>query len=871
MNRTHNQNHQPFGSQPMSRTHKGALLGALLLAAALRLWGFSTGPLVWHPDEFHFAYWPLLFFSGDLNPHFFSYPSLHFYLLALVYGGLFLWQWLVGAGWSLVHWASFHFFADPDPLLASARLVSIAFAVGTVGWAGVLAARVYGPRAGPVAALLLAACTLHVRQSGLAAVDVPMTFWFVGCIWAAVRLLDRDEIVDYALGGALVGLAASTKYPGALAGGAIAAAHLFAGRSLWQRRLWLAGAVALGVFVLGSPYVLLDFASFKVNFAYESEHLQRGRGDLGLGWWYHIKVSLRYGLGWAGLFLGGWALVSAVRGGRRAEWVVGAGFLAYYLTMGSGRLVFVRYALPLMVLQTVLVSGVVVSLHRWRWRWLLLALALAEPLYGSIRVAQLQASEDTRMQARTWIERHAPPGTSCCNFGGWAGDVPLRTFADQWWRIKYYERKFGRETLDRSLDFLAAQGLSVPYYRYAVMANGVYQSTGDLRAIEEERCTYVIVHRHPLFPEGVDDRFAAALAQVGKRVIRFTPQGLTRSEARYDPIDAYYLPIGIFGPLQQTGPEIEIWRINENPPPVRRSQTVMETFARGYALAAALALFEEVPQKALDIAGHALQLAPGIIEALDVQARALTRLGRIDEAIDIYLQIIERTPDQPSAYHNLARLYVSLGQHQQAVDYFRQALARDPDEPDLHNNLGVSLRALGNHQQAIRHWLRTGELEPDNADALFNLGTLYYTTGQYQPAVATFERLLTREPDHLRGRSNLAAAYKSLGEHERAIHHWLQLLTDGHETVETTRRADALYNICATRHYALNDPAEAASCWAQMIALVPEESAAYVHLANAYSRLGRDELARNWFHKVLERFPDHPQASEIRQALATAP
>ena len=217
----------------MSRTHKIALLGALLLASALRLWGFTTESLLWHPDEFHFVYWPLLFYSGDLNPHFFSYPSLYFYLLAVVYGCHFLWQWLLGTGWTLAEWASFYFFWNPDYLLGTARLVSITFAVGTAGWVGLLAARVYTQRAGPIAALLLGVCTLHVRQSGLAAVDVPMTFWFVGCIWAAVRLLNHDSVANYVLAGVLVGLTASTKYPGALAGMAITAAHLLAGRSLW--------------------------------------------------------------------------------------------------------------------------------------------------------------------------------------------------------------------------------------------------------------------------------------------------------------------------------------------------------------------------------------------------------------------------------------------------------------------------------------------------------------------------------------------------------------------------------------------------------------------------------------------------------------
>ena len=35
---------------------------------------------------------------------------------------------------------------------------------------------------------------------------------------------------------------------------------------------------------------------------------------------------------------------------------------------------------------------------------------------------------------------------------------------------------------------------------------------------------------------------------------------------RYDPIDAYYLPIGGIGAHKRAGPEIEIWRIGFGKP-----------------------------------------------------------------------------------------------------------------------------------------------------------------------------------------------------------------------------------------------------------------------------------------------------------------
>ena len=71
----------------------------LLLAAGLRLWALGFGLPSWfHPDDYSFVFFPLQFFSGDLNPHFFTYPTFHYYLLSLLYGLYFCLQKFFGAG-----------------------------------------------------------------------------------------------------------------------------------------------------------------------------------------------------------------------------------------------------------------------------------------------------------------------------------------------------------------------------------------------------------------------------------------------------------------------------------------------------------------------------------------------------------------------------------------------------------------------------------------------------------------------------------------------------------------------------------------------------------------------------------------------------
>ena len=61
-----------------------ALAAIVLMGLALRLWGidFGLSNLYCRPDETTLVHRALAIGAGDLNPHFFNYLSLQFYLLA---------------------------------------------------------------------------------------------------------------------------------------------------------------------------------------------------------------------------------------------------------------------------------------------------------------------------------------------------------------------------------------------------------------------------------------------------------------------------------------------------------------------------------------------------------------------------------------------------------------------------------------------------------------------------------------------------------------------------------------------------------------------------------------------------------------------
>ena len=687
-----------------------------------------------------------------------------------------------------------------------ARLVNALLSVGTVAWTAALGGQIYGRRAGWIAAALLAVCALHVRQSHLAGVDTGMTFWFVGATWAAVRLLQRERTLDYLLAGVLVGLAGASKYPGALAGGAVLTAHLLARRKFFDLRLWTAAGAALTCFVAGSPYALLDFQTFQAHFLHQAVHLESGHGQaLGWGWWYHAKFSLAQGLGWPALLAAAAGAFLAWRQRQSAALVVLSGFALFFLIMGAGQTVFVRYILPLMPLLSVLTAGALVSLKEKKWSFLATLLVLAQPSYNSVRLVWLLGQEDTRTQARRWIETSIPPGTAIGNFGGWAGDVQVKTFEQLWWEISHFERVFGRARLDRALDFLESLEAFPPFYSYVVQRSNIAAAAGSMDEIERLETTWVLLHRHPLGASRIDSAFAEKLENRAELRARFEAKGLWSTKAHYDPLDAFYMPLSGFGALAQPGPDIEIWKMCDYPAPQEQKWQVRELFAQGYVRGAAEMMGADRFEAALELGKRALELDPNCADAHFTLAFLHHRQGELNRAEVLYRRYLELRPRDATARQNLAILceiqgemtraelllrkgvdiapwkesvaeslanfYRRRGEHARAIEVYKDLIDRAPERFSAYDELGRVYEQTGQREQAGKIYQKALEIDAKQEKFYLRLARLYAEDGRYDRVIATAEALLQLNPDQVEAHRLLAQVYRHLGQTSKAREH----------------------------------------------------------------------------------------------------
>ena len=418
-----------------------------------------------------------------------------------------------------------------DDVRVAVRAWSALLALLTVALVYAVGRRAAGERAGLLAAALLAVLPLAVREAHFAKADTAAAA--AGALVMTALVLPRGAAwLRGMLAGATTALAISTKALASVVPAVLVAvlwpADAAERRTRWRTLAWAAGAgavclVALNGFALRHPQQTATMAPFVLRTMRDSTWLPGGDRVVS-PLVYHATVSLRWGCGWAVTLLALPAMAYGLwRGG--ALRIVALLALGHFLAVQASPMVLARYLLPALPALCVLIAALLVhAVDRFvaapRARAAVLAvvavLLLAEPLAASVTLLRLLRRTDTRTLAGDWIAVHLPPTARIVSWGA------PRGAAD-----------FGRppphgRPVDQRL------------------------SPAEWRAGE----TYVVWHRHPLpyssdpLPDG---------APPLRTLVIFDPfTDEHGAQPVFEPIDAFYLPIGRLDRVVRPGPRIEI-------------------------------------------------------------------------------------------------------------------------------------------------------------------------------------------------------------------------------------------------------------------------------------------------------------------------
>ena len=271
-----------------------------------------------------------------------------------------------------------------------------------------------------LAAALLAVAFLHVLDSALTTLDVPMGFLLMLGIFLSARAAETLRLREFVALGLVLGYLTGSKITGA-AFVVVPLTFAFtaapAKRRRWIMGLGVGGAVAIATFTLSTPHVIVD------PWAYV-EFMKRQRAvwvdEVSHAPWAVVKAWIRamaivLSPAVAALALIGLAIGRAARPVRRLEWAVLA-YLAAQVIIWRGYLPS-RFVLPLAPILCGYAARALVLISASPRPWLrragpvltalVLGLALAEVLGGI-----WTEWRDPRTQAAAGISRLVPPGST---------------------------------------------------------------------------------------------------------------------------------------------------------------------------------------------------------------------------------------------------------------------------------------------------------------------------------------------------------------------------------------------------------------------------------------------------------------------------
>ena len=186
---------------------------------------------------------------------------------------------------------------------------------------------------------------------------------------------------------------------------------------------------------------------------------------------------------------------------------------------------------------------------------------------------------------------------------------------------------------------------------------------------------------------------------------------------------------------------------------------------------------------------------PNNPRAHDCLADALTKLGRAQEAVEQWEQMLRIHPDYANTHYNLGMILVRLGRVEEGIGHYEQVLRSKPDDVETHYYLGNALMRLGRAGEAIKHYEQALRIKPDYAEAHNYLAFALIQQGKAQEALGHWEEALRIKPDYAEAHNNLAIALIQQGKAQEAIGHWeeaLRIKPDYAEAQINLARARAL-------------------------------------------------------------------------------
>ncbi len=232
-------------------------------------------------------------------------------------------------------------------------------------------------------------------------------------------------------------------------------------------------------------------------------------------------------------------------------------------------------------------------------------------------------------------------------------------------------------------------------------------------------------------------------------------------------------------------------------------------------------------------------------------AEAFFTKGEYQKTINIYKEIISREPSNVEAHQQIAHTYRYWYKHEESEIWFKKAIALNPSNAFLYTDIGKLYRNMNEPEKAEAVFKKAIELNPnDDSVYSYGLGYLYFDQKRYEDSEAMFLKALEINPESDLGNSGLADLYREMGRYEESEAMYKKVF-------EINPNSEAYLGLGWLYIYQ-GKYEEALVPLQAFLTKIREKGEVYYTLGQAYSKLGRNDEAKNAFKRAVELVPDNP-------------
>jgi tetratricopeptide (TPR) repeat protein len=177
---------------------------------------------------------------------------------------------------------------------------------------------------------------------------------------------------------------------------------------------------------------------------------------------------------------------------------------------------------------------------------------------------------------------------------------------------------------------------------------------------------------------------------------------------------------------------------------------------------------QDLLQQAYECFAAALGFDSSLIARIYL-GNVLLAMQRFDEAIGHFSAALRKSPDDPSALHNLGLAYFRKEDYKNALKWFLQGEKTQPGNAAFCFDAGDACRMIGDLNGAIGHYTKGVELDPTDAATRSRLALALASAGKNTAALAQMREVIRFDPQNPFFAFQTGNLLKAMGKRSEAV------------------------------------------------------------------------------------------------------